>query len=1217
MNKLLTKIVGVALGASMAIGVGVAVVTNSGEAKVAKAAESTYQKVTSLAANKNVLIVSHSSSGQYYLMDATTAATSAGPKYITCSLSNSKITGDYDSHLFTVSASSTNWKFATGSKYLKWSSTSSNTAVRINTGDSDNTWTYSNGTMKFSSATRYLGVYTAGSDWRSYNSSTAGNYSGTGANIEFYEKVASTPTITPGKSSTSGYTGGSETLSFTYSNLTGSLGVVSSDASIVTVDTPSTSGSSGTVKINFVGAGSTTVKFKDGSTELASVDVTVAAASVTITGLPSTSTAYIDRNLDLGSLITVTATGSYSSDVTWESDDDDIATVTAAGVVTGVAEGEVGITVTSDDYPSATMTCTVTVSEAPLEYQVIFGTDEGSGQMTSFSNTSFVIPSEVTLNNIQGNLYTNNSNQAASIRFGKSGTTGSFDASITGNYYIASVKCNLKYYGSDTTATFAVTPDGGSAISKSLTGSWADYTYDVSAAKAKKVTLGTDVNGKRAFLSGFTITYAPFKTLSNIALSGTYPTTFTKGDAFSHSGMVVTANYSDSTSAIVTNSATWSSPDMSTPGVKTVTVSYSDECGSATKNYSITVNYAAPTSVVLSSSSATVALEETFDVSTLTVTINPSATADQTAFAWSVYDDGDLVEDVDYVWIAPEILSYKAGTFVLRCTSTEDGSKYADFTLTVSGDPIVHLLDGELVDVTDGSATVFGDAGTLTYGVTTENFEGTMSYAWSTSNSSIISIDDDQGDMCDFYVEGVGGSARLSCRVRGSTKGDVTVYIDVTVTAVTVTSVTWTAPTINVYSGATLSSTSGWNVKYSTNSGKTDQTPDSFKVMLGGSEISLPYEWKASDDGKALGVQVGGTNSSTTNVSVTQSLRPVYAPTTDTNTVSWTATEAANLGSQISSQGGTDEGTISTGDYSWNYTRTLTSLASGKSDNISFQGTTWIQLGSNNSMESIEFTTSAIPGTIKSVSVVAATAGSHVLTIDVGGTKYLEDESLHVYTGTAAADNPDPDECVKTGTGSSSGAITITIAPTAATRKAMVIRSISVTYETGSSEKVNIANIAGHEAAQKAVVKFAKAFNAAMDTTSGCTTNMSSAWSTASSAWETFLSEAAALGTAEEAYAKKLVQNATAQWTDDTDSDYEYCLERAMATYEWCVSHYSGTCNPFMTPVRTLPSNSSHISGYLSGINSSNVYAIAITMSMITFAVVGGYFFLRKKKEEK
>ena len=41
MNKLLTKIVGVALGASMAIGVGVAVVANSGEAKVARAASET------------------------------------------------------------------------------------------------------------------------------------------------------------------------------------------------------------------------------------------------------------------------------------------------------------------------------------------------------------------------------------------------------------------------------------------------------------------------------------------------------------------------------------------------------------------------------------------------------------------------------------------------------------------------------------------------------------------------------------------------------------------------------------------------------------------------------------------------------------------------------------------------------------------------------------------------------------------------------------------------------------------------------------------------------------------------------------------------------------------------------------------------------------------------------------------------------------------------
>lgn len=229
---------------------------------------------------------------------------------------------------------------------------------------------------------------TSSATWSSPDMSTAGQKTVTvsytessttkTANYSITVSAPTTPFITPAKNSTSGYSGQNESLSFTYGNLTGSLSVTSSNTSVVTVGTPSTSAGSGTVQLNFVGAGSTTVKFLDGSTERASVNVTVTASSVSITGLAATSTAYIGKTLNLGSTITVTATGIYTNAVTWESEDDNIATVSAAGVVTGVAEGTVDITVTSDDYPSATMTCSVTVEEAPLETTYNFVTNFSS-----------------------------------------------------------------------------------------------------------------------------------------------------------------------------------------------------------------------------------------------------------------------------------------------------------------------------------------------------------------------------------------------------------------------------------------------------------------------------------------------------------------------------------------------------------------------------------------------------------------------------------------------------------------------------------------------------------------------------------------------------------------------------------------------------------------------------------------------------------------------
>lgn len=172
------------------------------------------------------------------------------------------------------------------------------------------------------------------------------------------------PFITPSKNSTSGYTGMNEELSFDYGNLTSILTIVSGNSSIVTVEEPSASAGSGTVQINFVGAGSTTVLFKDGATQLASVSVTVTASYVSITGLPTDDYVNIGEDLDLASTITIDAFGTCSDDVTWSSDNPSIATVSDFGVVRGVSVGTVNISVVSVDYPSATMTCEVTVCEA-------------------------------------------------------------------------------------------------------------------------------------------------------------------------------------------------------------------------------------------------------------------------------------------------------------------------------------------------------------------------------------------------------------------------------------------------------------------------------------------------------------------------------------------------------------------------------------------------------------------------------------------------------------------------------------------------------------------------------------------------------------------------------------------------------------------------------------------------------------------------------------
>ena len=137
-------------------------------------------------------------------------------------------------------------------------------------------------------------------------------------------------------------------------------------------------------------------------------------------------------------------------------------------------------------------------------------------------------------------------------------------------------------------------------------------------------------------------------------------------------------------------------------------------------------------------------------------------------------------------------------------------------------------------------------------------------------------------------------------------------------------------------------------------------------------------------------------------------------------TVTWTATKDAMNG---------QTGTISTGDFAWDYTRSPASYTGWQSNSI--------QLGKSGSPESITFTTNNIQGIIKSVSVDCASYNSaHKITITVGDVIYLEKADTPRWSNNSTD--------VITGTGTSSGEIKIEFTDGA---RAMYIKSISVTYE--------------------------------------------------------------------------------------------------------------------------------------------------------------------------
>ena len=109
--------------------------------------------------------------------------------------------------------------------------------------------------------------------------------------------------------------------------------------------------------------------------------------------------------------------------------------------------------------------------------------------------------------------------------------------------------------------------------------------YDMDAIGDQEVTVRYTEN-EVTKTATYDITVKAPATLESIALSGDYPTEFEQGDEFSSGDIVVKANWSDETTSIVTEDATFTGYDMSSLGEQTVTVSY----GGKTATYNITVN---------------------------------------------------------------------------------------------------------------------------------------------------------------------------------------------------------------------------------------------------------------------------------------------------------------------------------------------------------------------------------------------------------------------------------------------------------------------------------------------------------------------------------------------------------------------------------------------------------------------------------------------------
>lgn len=1080
-----------------------------------------------------------------------------------------------------------------------------------------------------------------GSTYNSYSSTPTGYATPSSDTINGYNSGGSSDPVSVtgvslNKSSTSIEVGSSEVLSaaVTPANATNqAVNWTSSNTNIATVS------SSGRVTAVAEGSTTITVTTSDGSyTDTCAVTVT--AASGTTEGTEEGNVTAASGTLDGW---TTSGTGSYADgSVKFDGGGDN---VYKTDIFSGnVSSGMTSLTVTINSKINGTPTAANSYKVEALDSSGnVLASDVQTGASivaTSYGDTVFTIDSGLTgCTGIKITYVTKGSGNwgIKSVAWSATYLTETVIPTLS-TIAVKTAPTKLTYTAGDSFAptglVITATYTDASTTDIAYAGNEDAFEFDPSDNLQTSDASVDIIYGGKTCSQAITVSAA--KTLSSITLNtDDVNKTFYVDDGFEHDNLVVTAHYSDSSTDVVSSSATVTTPDMSTAGEKTVTVSYTYGGTTKTATYTITVieggssqsgsftwdlsiaSYNTPTSAALvtwSSDCVTLTSEQASGKTAA----NNYLGGDSNSRTSSRFYSGNTMR------FTPAS-RYKITSVVYTATSAAyatalNNSEWTNATAAVSSTTVT-------ITPTDGTSQF--------YAVMTGTTGGTsivVNYSY-TPATSLTSITLDTTNVQTTFAVGdtfnyiglvvtahysdstssvVTPSSVSTPNMASAGNKTVTVTYETESATYTITvsaepSLSWTAPTINVYSGSTLtpSDANVWAVTYNDGTGNTTVlTSSQFTIKLGGSTISLPYTWAAADDGKTLYVEYSSlsTSASAATVKITQTINAVNAPVSgEESTKTWTATAAANFGSTIKNVHDTDSGSVTFNNGStMSYERTLEFVASGKTDYLAFSSN-YIQFGSSNALEKLVLT-AATSGTVTSVVVNCwSKNGGSNLTVTVGGNAF--DTSKACPSAGAEV----------TFTGSATGTVVITMEKSTKTSGlAQYIKSVAITTVGEGSGTTNIANSPDHIDAQRAVVKFAKAFNAAMDTTSNCTVNMSSAWSTASSAWSTFLSEAAALGSTEEAYAKNLIKNATAKYTSGTDSDYAYCLERAMATYEICVANHGQTA--FMSAVRSAHAVSPN--NPLVSLSSDNMIAVVVVTTLIGLTAIGGYFLIRKRKED-
>jgi len=290
---------------------------------------------------------------------------------------------------------------------------------------------------------------------------------------------------------------------------------------------------------------------------------------------------------DITPSITTNVTGEYA--IEYVSDNEDVVLADGDQMVTmGTGVAHITATLVADGYKTAETTFTVTVTESSVvtSATIVWG-DATADATTELNNTTAKNATTEGLDYVESYSGISKVYQGKTgLKFGTSSLSGAITINLSSAMNVSKITLNAKKYGSDT-GTFKVTVNDESYEISALTSDLANYDIELDGTSVEKITIET--TSKRAYLKSVTLSTEPQAALDAITVAGT-PEEFWVNQEFNHNGMTVTASYVDTeTTKDVTNKATFTAPDMTTAGEKTVNVSYTEGGVTKTATYTITV----------------------------------------------------------------------------------------------------------------------------------------------------------------------------------------------------------------------------------------------------------------------------------------------------------------------------------------------------------------------------------------------------------------------------------------------------------------------------------------------------------------------------------------------------------------------------------------------------------------------------------------------------